>query len=175
MNKQYESVQDALIDDPKEAENLKKRSDYLILIKARLRSHPGPVVERAEHFGLSPGQVSDLQSRHFNKFNLAELAAIARKIGITARLQIRLSSKASRYTEYDNLEYARLEAKLLIYKGVIELTCPANTADKLSAKGFVYNANLLILKERRHHTGTPQILGLFRLINSNLNTSPQIK
>ena len=86
MDKTYRSVWDALYDDPNEANDLKKRSDYLILIAARLLIHPGPLAERTKHFGLTANQVSDLQNRRINNFSLPELIVIARKIGITAKL-----------------------------------------------------------------------------------------
>jgi predicted XRE-type DNA-binding protein len=41
MNPQSESVWDALIDDPDKTNDLKKRSDYLILIWARLNGQSG--------------------------------------------------------------------------------------------------------------------------------------
>ena len=39
----FESVWDALIDDPEEANDLKRRSDYMILIWARLNGQSGNV------------------------------------------------------------------------------------------------------------------------------------
>jgi len=41
MNKQNESVWDALYNDPEETSDLKKRSDYMILIWARLNGQSG--------------------------------------------------------------------------------------------------------------------------------------
>ena len=86
MNKRYESVWDALIDDPEEANDLKKRSDYLILIQARLYGQSGTEADKAERFGLSADQVRDLMNGKINNFSLPKLIAIARKIGITARI-----------------------------------------------------------------------------------------
>ncbi len=82
MSKTYKSVWDALCDDPEEAEDMKRRSDCLILIKARLHSHPGKAAARAEHFELPAEQVRDLVKGRIDKFSLPELIAIARKIGI---------------------------------------------------------------------------------------------
>lgn len=55
----FESVWDALIDDP---EDLKKRSDYLILIQARLYGQSGSEADKAELFGLSVEQIHNLVS-----------------------------------------------------------------------------------------------------------------
>ncbi len=85
-SKSYSSVWDALFDDPEEATDLKKRSGYLILIVVRLNGQSGSLEDKAERLGLPVDQVRDLVNGGINKFNLKELTAIARKIGITTRL-----------------------------------------------------------------------------------------
>ena len=80
----FESVWDALIDDPDE--DLKKRSDYLILIQARLYGMSGSQADKAERCGLSVEQIHNLVSGRINEFSLSQMIAIARKIGITVRL-----------------------------------------------------------------------------------------
>ena len=77
----FESVWDALIDDP---EDLKKKSDYLILIQARLYGQSGSEADKAEQFGLQVDQVHALVSGRIKEFNLSQM--IARKIGITVRV-----------------------------------------------------------------------------------------
>ena len=77
----FESVWDALIDDP---EDLKKKSDYLILIQARLYGQSGSEADKAELFGLQVDQVHALVSGRIKEFNLSQM--IARKIGITVRV-----------------------------------------------------------------------------------------
>jgi predicted XRE-type DNA-binding protein len=79
----FDIVWDALIGDP---EDLKKISDYLILIQARLYGQSGSVEDKAEQFGLPVDQVHDLMSGRINEFNLSQLIAIARKIGVTVRV-----------------------------------------------------------------------------------------
>jgi predicted XRE-type DNA-binding protein len=86
MNTQNESVWDALYDDPEESNNLKKQSDYMILIWARLNGQSGNQKDKAKQFGLSVDQVSDLMKGKIHKFNLPQLIAIARKIGVTVRV-----------------------------------------------------------------------------------------
>ena len=48
--------------DPEEADDLKKRSDYLILIEARLYDLPESQSDKARQFGLSVDQVRDLMA-----------------------------------------------------------------------------------------------------------------
>jgi predicted XRE-type DNA-binding protein len=83
MNPQNKSVWDALIDDSDE--DLKKKSDFLILIWARLNGQSGSQAGKAKRFGLSVDQVSDLMKGKINEFSLSQLIVIARKIGVTAR------------------------------------------------------------------------------------------
>ncbi len=80
----FESAWDAVIDNPDE--DFKKRSDYLILIQARLYGQSGSVEDKAEQFGLPVSEVNSLMNGKINKFSLSQLIAIARRIGITARV-----------------------------------------------------------------------------------------
>ena len=66
------SVWDALYDNPDETCAVKKRSDYLILIQARLNGQPGTEVDKAERFGLSVELVRDLTKGKVDKFNQSE-------------------------------------------------------------------------------------------------------
>ena len=86
MNKQNESVWDALYNVPDEASDLKKKSDYLILIWARLNGQSGSQADKAKRFGLPVDQIHNLLNGRINKFSLIELIAIPRKIGVTVRL-----------------------------------------------------------------------------------------
>ncbi len=79
----HESVWDALTDN---SEDVKKKSDYLILIQARLYGQSGSVEDKAEQFGLPVSEVNSLMNGKINKFSLRQLIAIARKIGITVRV-----------------------------------------------------------------------------------------
>jgi predicted XRE-type DNA-binding protein len=76
----FESVWDALIDDP---EDLKKKSDYLILIQARLYGQSGSEADKAEQFGSTVEQIHNLVNGRIKEFSLSQLIAIARKVGVT--------------------------------------------------------------------------------------------
>ena len=79
----FESVWDALIDN---SEDLKKKSDYFILIQARLYGQSGSVEDKAEQFGLQVDQAHDLVNGRIKAFSLNQLIAIARKIGVPVRV-----------------------------------------------------------------------------------------
>jgi predicted XRE-type DNA-binding protein len=86
MSTQFKRVWDALCDDPEEANDLKKRSDYMILIWARLNGQSGSQTDKAKQFGLPTNQIQNLLNGRVNKFSLNALIVIARKIGVTVRL-----------------------------------------------------------------------------------------
>ena len=84
MNKKCSNAWDALIDAPDG--DLKKRSDYLILIWARLNGQSGSQIDKAKRFGLPVEQVHNLLNGNIDKFSLSQLIAIARRIGVTVRV-----------------------------------------------------------------------------------------
>ena len=63
-----------------------KRSDYLLLIQARLYGWSGSNADRARRLELSAQTVTSLMNGHAEGFSLSQLIAIARKAGITARV-----------------------------------------------------------------------------------------
>ena len=83
MSKNPSDAWNALIDVSEG--DLKKRSDYLILIWARLNGLSGKLEDKAESLGLSIEQVQDLMTGDVQKLSLAELVAVARKAGISVR------------------------------------------------------------------------------------------
>jgi predicted XRE-type DNA-binding protein len=67
-------------------EDSQKRSDYLLLIQARLYGQPGTNADRANRLELSEKTISDLMKGKAESFSLSQLKAIARKAGVTARI-----------------------------------------------------------------------------------------
>jgi predicted XRE-type DNA-binding protein len=83
MDERFASVWDALIDDPDDDQ--KKRSDYLILIQARLNGLSGTITDKAELLSLPIDKVYDLMEGRIQQFSFKMLATIARKAGVTAK------------------------------------------------------------------------------------------
>ena len=75
MKSEFENIWDVLVDSPDEAAYLKKRSDYLILISARLNGQSGNEADKAKRFGVPVEQVRYLMKGKIVKFNLSELMA----------------------------------------------------------------------------------------------------
>ena len=67
-------------------EKTQKRSDYLILIQARLYGWSGTNADRAKRLELSEHTVASLMKGNAEGLSLDKVIAIARKAGITARI-----------------------------------------------------------------------------------------
>ena len=76
---QYENVFETSTDTPKERNDLKARSDLLILIEGRLNSMEG---DKAERLGINENRLEDLVFGKIDRFHLTELESIARRVGI---------------------------------------------------------------------------------------------
>ena len=67
-------------------EDSQKRSDYLLLIQARLYGWSGSIADKAERLELSTQTVSSLMNGHAEGFSLSQLIAIARKAGVGVKV-----------------------------------------------------------------------------------------
>ena len=67
-------------------ENTQKRSDYLLLIQARLYGWSGTNADRAKRLQLSEETIANLMKGKAEGLSLDRVIAIARKAGVTARI-----------------------------------------------------------------------------------------
>jgi len=67
-------------------EDSQKRSDYLLLIQARLYGWSGSNADRAERLELSTQTVTSLMNGDADGFSLSQLIAIARKAGVGVKV-----------------------------------------------------------------------------------------
>ncbi len=67
-------------------EDSQKRSDYLLLIQARLYGWSGSNTDKAERLELSMQTVTSLMNGYAEGFSLSQLIAIARKAGVSAKI-----------------------------------------------------------------------------------------
>ncbi len=70
-------------------EDSQKRSDYLLLIQARLYGWSGSNADRAKKLEFSPQTVTRLMNGHAEGFSLSQMIAIARKAGVAVSLKPR--------------------------------------------------------------------------------------
>ena len=67
-------------------EDSQKRSDYLLLIQARLYGWSGSIADKAERLELSTQTVTSLMNGHAEGFSLSQLIVIARKAGVGVKV-----------------------------------------------------------------------------------------
>ena len=67
-------------------EDSQKRSDYLLLIQARLYGWSGSNADRAKRLELSTQTVTSLMNGYAGGFSLSQLIAIARKEGVSIKI-----------------------------------------------------------------------------------------
>ena len=64
----------------------KKRSDYLLLIQARMYGWSGSNADRAKRQELSTQTVTSLMNGHAEGLSLSQLITIARKAGVSVKI-----------------------------------------------------------------------------------------
>lgn len=74
------------MDSTHNRQNAQKRSDYLLLIQARLYGWHDDGTDETKCCGLPIDQVRLLMDGDTSKFSLPDLTTIARKIGVTIKL-----------------------------------------------------------------------------------------
>jgi predicted XRE-type DNA-binding protein len=86
--KRYESVWDALEDDPVRVQNLKLRSAAMIKIIEKIRVMNLTQVEAAKILGISQPRVSALIQGKINRFRLDSLVNFAHRLGLKVSIGI---------------------------------------------------------------------------------------
>lgn len=84
----FESVWDALEDDPIRSENLKIRSTLMQAICEHLERMDATQVEISELINITQPRVSALQRGKINEFRLDALVDIAHRLGLHVSLEI---------------------------------------------------------------------------------------
>ena len=85
---QFESVWDALEEDPVRAQNLKLRSVLLIDITEKLRSLDLTQARAAEILCINQPRVSALLQGKIDKFRLDSLVDMAHRLGLNVSIQV---------------------------------------------------------------------------------------
>ncbi len=73
------------ISPPPTSDNSQKRSDYLLLIQARLYGWSDRIADKAQRLGLSTNSVNDLMLGRIEGISLSQWIAIARKADVVVR------------------------------------------------------------------------------------------
>jgi predicted XRE-type DNA-binding protein len=84
----FDSVFDALADNPAEAANMTARADLLLAIRERVRTWDLPQETAAARLGLTRPRLNDLLRGKLDKFSLDALVNIAAAAGFKLHIQL---------------------------------------------------------------------------------------
>ena len=85
---QFESVWDALEDDPIKAENLKLRSKLMMAIAERIAAEGLNQTEAAKQLNITQPRVSALLKGKIEDFRLDTLVNLAHQLGLQVSIQV---------------------------------------------------------------------------------------
>ena len=85
---QFESVWDALEDDPIKAENLKLRSTLMMAIAERIAAEGLNQTEAAKQLNITQPRVSALLKGKIEDFRLDTLVNLAHQLGLQVSIQV---------------------------------------------------------------------------------------
>jgi len=87
-HERFDSVWDAIEDDPRLAENLKLRSQLMIALTEHLSKEGLSQAQAAERLGLTPPRISDLMRGKIELFALDALVDIASAAGLRVEMKV---------------------------------------------------------------------------------------
>ena len=93
---EFESVWDALEDDPAERERLKMRSALLTALRRKVESWKITQSEAAKRLQITQPRLNDLLKDRFNKFSLGALFDLATRAGLKVKLTIDDTAKKAK-------------------------------------------------------------------------------
>lgn len=95
-SERFESVWDALEDDPAERERLKMRSALLTALRRKIESWKITQSEAAKRLAITQPRLNDLLKGRFNKFSLGALFDLATRAGLKVTLSIDETEKKTK-------------------------------------------------------------------------------
>ena len=93
--KRFKSVWDAIEDTPKQAENMKLRSDLMMALQKRITQLKLTQEQAAELLGVTQPRVSDLMRGKINLFALDILVNMTTATGLHVEMRITKMKKAA--------------------------------------------------------------------------------
>lgn len=92
ISERFESVWDAIEDDPQEAANLRLRSALMMTLQKYLKDAKLTQNDAASLFGVTQPRVSDLMRGKIDLFSVDMLVNMATAAGIDVQLRVRKAS-----------------------------------------------------------------------------------
>ncbi|MFZ0207656.1 MAG: XRE family transcriptional regulator [Roseiarcus sp.] len=87
-HERFASVWDAIEDDPRQAENLKLRSQLMIALTEHLSKEGLSQAQAAERLGLTPPRILDLIGGKIELFGLDALVDMASAAGLRVEMKV---------------------------------------------------------------------------------------
>ncbi len=84
----FSNVWDALEDTPEEAANMTFRADLMLAVERKVRAWNVTQAQAAKRLGITQPRLNDLLKGKIAKFSLDALIGLARRAGLTVRLDI---------------------------------------------------------------------------------------
>jgi predicted XRE-type DNA-binding protein len=84
----YDSVWDAIEDDPAERERLKMRSDLMDVIERHIEQQGWTQKQAAEHFGVTQPRISDLKRGKMSLFSIDALVGMIGAAGLHIEIAV---------------------------------------------------------------------------------------
>lgn len=84
----FTSVWDAIEDTPEEAENMKLRSELMMILRERIENKKLNQLEAAQIFGVTQPRISDLMRGKITLFGLDTLINMAAAAGLHVEMRI---------------------------------------------------------------------------------------
>lgn len=88
-NERYTSVWDALVDSPKEAENLRLRSQLMMAVSHVVKTWELSQTEAAKRLGVTQPRLNELLKGKIDKFSLDALVNMLANAGLTIAVEVK--------------------------------------------------------------------------------------
>ena len=93
--RRFESVWDAIESNPREAANLRARSELMIALKERLQASKLTQARAAKLLGVTQPRVSDLMRGKIDLFSLETLIDMLARAGAHVKLTVHFNKRAA--------------------------------------------------------------------------------
>ena len=93
--RRFESVWDAIESNPREAANLRARSELMIALKERLQASKLTQAQAAKLLGVTQPRVSDLMRGKIDLFSLETLIDMLARAGAHVKLTVHFNKRAA--------------------------------------------------------------------------------
>jgi len=93
--RRFENVWDAIERNPREAANLRARSELMIALQERLRTDKLTQARAAKLLGVTQPRVSDLMRGKIDLFSLETLIDMLARVGAYVKLSVRFNKRAA--------------------------------------------------------------------------------